>query len=200
MGSGVVILEGLVTTVDLQGEVNISAMGALVDDRIEQFVLRPYQTTRTFENLNTTKQGVFHVTDDVEMLARAAIHQWEDAPRMFQAESINGLILAEACRWYAFHVTHLEARAARTTLACLVCEQGRNRDFFGFNRGKHAVVEAAILASRCEFLAAASILPQFQQLAVLVEKTGGAQERRGFELLNTYVQERLKGRRRKGGG
>ena len=31
-------------------------------------------------------------------------------------------------------------------------DQGRLRDFFGFNRAKHAVIEAAILATRLSLL------------------------------------------------
>ena len=33
-----------------------------------------------------------------------------------------------------------------------VVDSGRLRDFFGFNRAKHAVIEAAILATRIDFL------------------------------------------------
>ena len=36
-----------------------------------------------------------------------------------------------------------------------VVDEGRLRDFFGFNRAKHAVVEAAILATRIAFLSGA---------------------------------------------
>ena len=67
---------------------------------------------------------------------------------------------------------------------CDVVDQGRLRDFFGFNRGKHAVVEAAILATRTEFLPADEILSQFERLRVLVEKTGGPAEQRAFEFLH----------------
>ena len=186
------ILEGLITTIDERGEAHIAAMGALVDERMEHFALRPYQSSRTFRYLKNTKQGVLHVTDDVEMLVRATIHQWEDYPRLVSAKSIEGFVLAEACRWYAFQVTHMDARTARTTLTCQVREWGKNRDFFGFNRGKHAVVEAAILASRCDFLGVSSLRAQFRQLAVLVQKTGGVQERQAFDLLHTHVQERLR--------
>ncbi len=62
-------------------------------------------------------------------------------------------------------------------------------DLFGFNRGKHAVVEAAILATRVEFLPRTTILAEFARLAPWVEKTGGPAERRAFEMLRTYVRE-----------
>ena len=67
--------------------------------------------------------------------------------------------------------------------------QGRQRDFFGFNRGKHAVVEAAILATRVAFLPRDDVLAEFRKLAVLVDKTGGPRERAAFTLLHRYVHE-----------
>ena len=75
------ILEGIVTTVNVDGSVNISPMGPIVDDlRIERLVLRPYQTSVTCQNLLRTRQGVFHVTDDVEIIARAAVDRLEQLP------------------------------------------------------------------------------------------------------------------------
>ena len=67
----------------------------------------------------------------------------------------------------------------------------RLRDFFGFNRAKHAVVEAAILATRIGILDADHIRGEFERLAVLVEKTGGHQERRAFAFLQSYLAEQL---------
>lgn len=185
------ILEGLVTTITEQGLPNIAPMGALVDETMTELVLRPYRTSWTFRNLQSSRQGVFHVTDDVEMLARAAVDQLTTLPKMVQAEQVQGVIIAEACRWYEFRVTTLDERVERTTIACRVVGQGRIRDFFGFNRAKHAVLEAAILATRLPFLPAQEIRGEFQRLAVLVEKTAGPQERRAFQFLNDYLAERL---------
>jgi uncharacterized protein len=199
LGSRHVILEGLVTTVDAGGAPNISPMGPLVDEQMTQFVLRPYKTSRTYQNLKRLGQGVLHVTDDVEVLAHAAVHQLDPMPRLLKAKKVRGFVLADACRWYEFQVHRLEDRSDRTTIACDVICRGRIRDFFGFNRAKHAVLEAAILATRLEFLPPESIVEQFQQLAVLVDKTGGAQERRAFQFLNDHVQQLLHARQWEGG-
>ncbi len=148
------ILEGLVTTLNLDGTVNVSPMGPLVEDDFRRLVLRPYQTSRTFENLVRTRQGVFHVTDDVELLARAAVDRLDQPPPLVPAEGVEGFALADACRWYAFRVIRIDDRQARSTILAEVVRSGRLRDFFGFNRAKHAVVEAAILATRIDFLPA----------------------------------------------
>jgi hypothetical protein len=190
-----VILEGIVTTVCADGSPNISPMGPLVDERISQFVLRPYTTSRTYRNLKRTGQGVLHVTDDVELLARAAVQRLDPKPKLVKAQKVQGFVLANACRWYEFQVTSLDDRSERTTIGCKVIARGRIRDFFGFNRAKHAVVEAAILATRIDFLPPEQIREEFQRLAIPVEKTAGPQERRAFQFLERYVTDALDARR-----
>ena len=101
------ILEGIVTTLNEDGSPNISPMGPEVEPSFDRFVLKPYQTSTTYVNLKRTGEGVLHVTDDVELLARAAINRFDELPRLSPAEAVAGVILADACRWYAFRVTEL---------------------------------------------------------------------------------------------
>jgi hypothetical protein len=68
-----------------------------------------------------------------------------------------------------------------------VVHGGWLRDFFGFNRAKHAVVEAAILATRTDFLPLDEIEAEYRKLKVLVDKTGGDQEQRAFAFLREHV-------------
>jgi hypothetical protein len=187
-----VILEAIVTTLNADQSVNVSPMGPLVDASMKEFTLRPYETSMTCQNLQRTRQGVLHVTDDVELLARAAINQLDPLPEMVPATAVEGSILVAACRWYAFEVVSLDDRNERVTMQCQVVESGRQRDFFGFNRAKHAVLEAAILATRVQFLPAALIRSQLEQLAVIVGKTAGAQEQRAFDLLQDYVDNQVR--------
>ena len=148
------ILEGVVTTLDEDGAVHVAPMGPEVADGFERMLLRPFQTSRTFANLKRTGQGVLHVTDDVELIARAAIGQVVEIPPHRPAPMIQGAILVEACRWYAFQADSIDDRATRAVIPCRVVAAGRLRDFFGFNRAKHAVVEAAVLATRLSLLRA----------------------------------------------
>ena len=183
------ILEGIVTTVNEDGTANISPMGPIVDESISQLVLRPFQTSTTYRNLKRNGQGVLHVTDDVELLARAAVNQLQDLPTLDRCGEVDGFVIRDACRWYAFRVTSLDDSAARTRIECGVVARGRQRDFFGFNRAKHAVVEAAILATRVAFLPHDEIREGFERLAVIVDKTAGEQERRAFEFLQDFVRQ-----------
>jgi hypothetical protein len=64
---------------------------------------------------------------------------------------------------------------------------GRIRDFFGFNRGKHAVIEAAILATRVAILPRSEIDEQWTRLRSWVDKTGGPNERAAMDFLETWL-------------
>ena len=185
------ILEAIVTTLNSDQSVNVSPMGPQVDASMKEFTLRPYDSSTTCQNLIRTGQGVLHVTDDVELLARAAINQLDPLPEMLPASAVEGRVLTAACRWYAFQVHTVDDRNERVVMECQVVDSGSQRDFFGFNRAKHAVLEAAILATRIQFLPAELIRNQLEQLAVIVEKTAGDQEQRAFDLLQRYVDEQM---------
>lgn len=181
------ILEGVVTTLNEDGTVNISPMGPIVDAVCKVLVLRPFQTSTTYRNLSRTKQGVFHVTDDVGLIARAAVGAPSPLPRLVPAQKVEGMALADACRWYEFRIESIDAREQRTTLIGKTISQVRNRDFAGFNRAQFAVVEAAILASRCHLLPAEEIADEIRRLGVVVQKTAGREELAAFEFLANYV-------------
>ena len=163
-------------------------MGPRVEPDMNRFVLRPFRSAQTYRNLCDHGEGVLHVTDDVLLLARAAVGAVEPVPEVVRAERILGYILRDACRYYEFRVTAIDDRDDRVTIEAETVYRGRFRDFFGFNRAKHAVVEAAILATRIALLPAEEIAQEFRKLAVLVQKTGGAQEHAAFQFLREYVE------------
>jgi uncharacterized protein len=186
------ILEGVVTTVSLAGALNVAPMGPWIDPDLSmaRFVLRPFHTSTTYQNLKARGEGVFHVTDDVLLLAQTAIGSFPTpAPATRAADLIAGQVLSDACRYYEFRVVELDDREERTAIVVETVAQGRLREFFGFNRAKHAVVEAAILATRADWLPMDEILADFGKLAVLVDKTGGPRERAAFTLLHRHVRE-----------
>jgi hypothetical protein len=166
-------------------------MGPIVGADWQQLVFRPYKTSRTYANLKRHRQGVLHVTDDVELLAYAAVGQPEPMPELLRAAAVDGWIIASACRWYAFRVSTIEDSADRTEIAADVVERGTLRDFFGLNRAKHAVLEAAILATRTGLLPAEQIMADVERLRPLVQKTGGEPEHRAFQFLERYIAMQL---------
>jgi len=181
------ILEGIVTTISAEGEVNIAPMGPTVDEGMQRFVLRPFRTAQTYRNLRQHGEGVLHVTDDVLLLARAALGTVVPPPPLMAAEKVCGWVLRDCCRYYEFRVTVIDDHEERVRIEAEVVHSGRLRDFFGFNRAKHAVVEAAILATRTAFLPLDEIDAEFKKLAIVVAKTGGPREREAFEFLQAHV-------------
>jgi uncharacterized protein len=187
-----VILEGIVTTLSPGDLLNVAPMGPEVDPTagMERFVLRPFRTSTTYANLKVRGEGILHVTDDVLLLSQAAIGATIDPfPATRPASKVAGAILSDACRYYEFRVTELDDRDDRTRIVAETVAQGRHRDFFGFNRAKHAVLEAAILATRTAWLPLRDLLLEFRKLEVLVSKTGGPNELAAFALLSDYLRE-----------
>ncbi|WP_169974212.1 beta-ribofuranosylaminobenzene 5'-phosphate synthase family protein [Tautonia rosea] len=181
------ILEGIVTTLGPDGSLNIAPMGPIVESpTLDRFTLRPYTSSTTYRNLKALGEGVLHVTDDVLMIARGAIGRLNDAPTR-PADVVKGRILTSSCRYVEFRVTQLDDRDERTTIHCEAVARGTLRDFFGLNRAKHAVVEAAILATRTDFLHLPEILEQYDRFSVLIDKTAGPDEEKAFALLRDHV-------------
>ena len=172
------ILEGLVTTTGPDGVVNIAPMGPEFGADSRRLVLKPFRTSQTYRNLKNHPEGVFHVTDDVLLLAQAALGRLEPwpasrrRPREFMAP-----YLTDCCRSMEFRIVGFDDASERTRLEAEIVHAQTFRDFFGFNRGKHAVVEAAILATRTGFLPLDDVAREFDRLEILVHKTGGAAER-----------------------
>lgn len=183
------ILEGIVTTRDSAGAVNVAPMGPIVDETMATLRLRPFQTSQTFRNLKVVPSGVFHVVDDVLLLAQAAIGRLPCRPPTFPAEQVPGVVLTQACRWYEFLVDTLDDSKERAEITARVVHSGRLRDFFGFNRAKHAVVEAAILATRIGLISREEILAEFARLKMPVDKTAGPREAEAFALLEEFVRQ-----------
>jgi hypothetical protein len=192
------ILEGVVTTLGPDGAVNVAPMGPRLRppyllDPPARFELRPFRTARTYANLRDHPEGVLHVTDDVLLLARAAVGPVEPPPDLLPAATVRGAVLAGACRAYEFRVRSADESEERVRLECEVTQARRLRDFFGFNRAMHAVLEAAILATRTAFLPAAEIEADYRRLRVLVDKTGGPREREAFAFLERHLAQAVSG-------
>lgn len=190
------ILEGLVTTVDADGSPHLAPMGPKVTADFRSFTLRPYPTSNTYRNLTRHPEGVLHVTDDALLLARAAIGVVDvfPFPQVRPAERVRGFVLTDSCRHFEFTVKSVDTSSERVSIEAEVVHTGRTRDFFGFNRAKHAVLEAAILATRLHLLPHADVAAEFARLRVIVGKTGGSAEHTAMDLLEAKLRDAGAGR------
>ncbi len=189
------ILEGIVVTVSPGGEINVAPMGPRISLRPDgspdwtRFLLRPFQTAKTYQNLMAHGEGVLHVTDDVLLLARAALGAVEPLPPLRPAQAVRGWVLCDCCRYCEFRITRTDSSGERAEFHAEVVHGGEGRAWFGFNRAKHAVVEAAILATRLHLLPREEVAAEFRRLETIVAKTGGPQEQRAFALLAERIKK-----------
>jgi hypothetical protein len=181
-----VIVETIVTTMDTSGAINFAPMGVEWGDDI--IVLKPFLETSTFRNLTATRAAVVNLTDDAMLFAQGAISspQFPSVP----ASVVKGVVLEAACSWRELEVLTIDATPPRSRIEARVVHRGVKREFIGFNRAKHAVLEAAILATRTHLLPADQIRDEYARLQVLVDKTAGPREREAMELLTRYVASR----------
>jgi hypothetical protein len=179
-----VIIESIVTSTDPPGAVNFAPMG--VEWGEDVIVIKPFLETTTFKNLEATGVAVVNLTDDVLLFAQGAIANVEfpAAP----AAVVRGVVLEAACSWREVRVEALDATPPRARIATRVVHRGFRREFLGFNRARHAVLEAAILATRTHLLPPEQIRDEFARLQVIVDKTAGPRERDAMALLSEYVR------------
>ncbi|HWZ59654.1 MAG TPA: DUF447 domain-containing protein [Gemmatimonadaceae bacterium] len=190
------IIEVIVTTRAPDGSINVAPMGVdwPDDSRVSvatpatTLTLKPFLETTTFRNLQTTGVAVVNLTDDVRVFARAAIGN--PAEPTVPATTVAGVVLADTCTWYEVQVASVDATPPRSRIETRVVHHGTRREFLGFNRARHAVLEAAILATRLHLVPHDEIRAEVRRLQVLVDKTAGVREREAWTLLTDYIAAR----------
>jgi hypothetical protein len=178
------IVETVTTTINPDGTVNCAAMGVEWGD--EEIVVKPYRGTRTLRNLEARGAAVVNLTDDILLFAEAALD--DPHPPTRRAAVVAGAVLADACSWREVEVAGIEASGPRARVTTRVVARGTGREFVGWNRACHAVLEASILASRVRRLPADEVRAELARLAVLVEKTAGPRERAAWDRVLAHVR------------
>jgi hypothetical protein len=182
-----VIIETIVTTVAADGAVNCAPMGVdwNPDVQPDAIVLKPFLETATYQNVGATRAAVVNLIDDIRVFARAAISNpvYETVP----AQVVRGVVLADACSWRELEVTSIDSTPPRSRIETRTVHRGVRREFIGFNRARHAVLEAAIYATRVHLLGREFLLRELDRLQVIVEKTAGPRELEAMTLLSQYI-------------
>ena len=181
------IIESILTTSNTGGRVNCAPMG--VEWGEETIVIKPFVDTTTFRNLRDTGVAVVNLTDDVMLFAQGATGEvvFASSP----AAVVAGVVVEAACSWREVRVESIDATPPRSRIVTRVVHRGFRREFLGFNRARHAVLEAAILATRTHLLPAAEIRREFARLQVIVDKTAGPRELEAMALLTRVTGQRL---------
>lgn len=178
------IVETIVTTLAENGAVNCAPMG--VDWGTEAIVLKPFLETATYRNVQATGAAVVNLIDDVRVFARAAISNPEYPT--IPAVVVRGVVLADCCSWRELAVRTIDSTPPRSRIEATVVHRGTRREFIGFNRARHAVLEAAIYITRLHLLPRAFVESELARLQIIVDKTAGAPEFEAMALLTEHVR------------
>ena len=185
------ILETIITTTSAEGRVNFAPMGVEWGD--ETIVVKPFLETATYRNLVATRVAVVNLTDDVLLFAQGALSDpvFPSVP----AVKVAGVVLEAACSWREIEVLTVDSTPPRSRIETRVVHRGSRREFLGFNRARHAVLEATILATRTHLIPAAEINAELARLQVIVDKTAGEREAEAMRFVTAQVASRLAGAR-----
>jgi hypothetical protein len=182
------IVEGLIATRSADGSPHLSALGAIVEDTWDELELRPFVETQTFANLRRHPQGVFHTTDDVDLIVRV-ITGARPVVDWIPATHVSGSVLADCCRFFEFEVAYCDPSPPRGMMRCRVAASGERRPAVGFNRAKHLILEAAILATRVHFLPHDELREKWHWFDPIIRKTGSPADIAAFSRLSQFVAE-----------
>ena len=98
------------------------------------------------------------------------------------------MVLADCCSWRELEVVAIDSTPPRSRIEASVVHRGMRREFIGFNRARHAVLEAAIYATRVHMLSRAFIDSELARLQVIVDKTAGPDEFEAMALLTAHIR------------
>jgi hypothetical protein len=181
-----VIIETIVTTMAADGAVNIAPMGVEWDGCADEMVVKPFLETTTFRNLRETGVAVVNLVDDASIFAHAAVGR--PSYPVLPACMVRGVVLEAACSWRELQAVSIDDTPPRSRIVARVVHAGVRREFIGFNRARHAVLEAAILATRIHLIPAGQIRDELARLQVIVDKTAGPAEREAMAFLTDHVR------------
>jgi len=207
-----VIIEGLLTTVDEQGAPHVAPMGPLVNPELTRWTLRPFVSSTTYRLLRSNPHCVFHVVNDVVPVVESALglsssltleqhtlqrkleqsSQAEAKPLLRDGEpecaTVPVWTIPTACHWYHLQVTSWEITQERSQATACMLEQRVLRPFWGWNRAKHAILEATILATRLHLADRPAIDEDLNRLKTMIVKTAGPRELLAWQMLREFFE------------
>jgi uncharacterized protein len=186
------IQETLVTTQNAAGVAHIAPMGIHVGPTNEVMIL-PFRPSTTLDNILTTQTAVINYCDDVRLFAGCLTGR-RDWP-LQAAVVINGQVLQNTLAHSEVELLRVEDNATRPKLICKVVHTVNHRPFAGFNRAQFAVLEAAILVSRLDWLPLEKIQQELAYLQIGLEKTAGPKELEAWEWLMAVITQKTVGNR-----
>lgn len=206
------ILEAIVSTISPAGAINFAPMGVHLlqqtpgkegndfprsapreqrgpaGDTRPGFRLRPYSSSQTYKNLYATREGVICFTDDVLLFVETAL--FSSCPPYSQSRQVRPPRLAGAGAFWEFRVTTFDAAIEPAVVEAEILHCEAETGVYGFCRARMAVLEAAIAATRWQYIETEWLARNWPYWRDLVNKTGGVREKQAYSLVCEFLQEK----------
>jgi hypothetical protein len=179
-----IIRETIVTTVSRTGRVHLAPIGIIADGA--DWIIAPFRPSVTLDNLRAVPFAVANYTDDVRIFAGCLTGR-EDWP-VAAANEVPVPRLTGALAHAELAVVQVTDDEQRPRFRCRVVRTVAHAAFEGLNRAKAAVVEAAILISRLDFLPREKIEREIAYLESAVQKTAGPAEHEAWQWLMDKIK------------
>lgn len=178
------IVETIVTTENVAGEVHIAPLGLIADG--SHWIIAPFKPSRTLDNLLSCGRAVASHTDDVRVFAGCVTGRrcWP----LRRATNGAGAALASAIAHWELKVDRFEDDAKRPRFYCNLEATISHAAWGGFNRAQAAVIEAAVLVTRLGMLPADKIEGEIAYLKIAIDKTAGPRELEAWGWLMEKVE------------
>lgn len=180
------IIEGLITCAARgQAQPHVAALGPVVDPELSRWTLRPFQSSKIFSLLRENSRCVFHTHDDVLTVVQLVLGQ---SPELTFREIDSGVhVIQQACHWYELEIEAWDVSGPRSEATAILKRHGDLRPFWGWNRAKHALLEAAILLSRAHLMQPVELREMLDRLRSAIDKTAGPRETQAWELILQHL-------------
>ncbi|NAT09976.1 DUF447 domain-containing protein [ANME-1 cluster archaeon AG-394-G06] len=177
------ISEVIVTTRSASGTFNAAPIGIITTTN-EHFV-KLYKRSRTFTNVQETKKLAANITSDTVLFVKAALDNLGEA----HYSSLSSFpVLKEANSWILFQAVLAEKSTEYSLFQLTPLTIKINRkELKAINRGRNAVIEATILATRYlrvnDEREKEELKKQMARYAKIAEKCGGHREKEAIRIL-----------------
>lgn len=184
------IIETILSSCSEDGTVNFAPIGVHLEDdclqlsEVKEIGLTLYPGSRTFANLKSTGEGVINLTDDVLSFVDTALFS-EVLPAV-PSSTVRPPRMAAAKSVWEFSITYFDDSACPAQLKAKVLYFKEVGGYTGFCRAQGAVLEAAIAATRLQWIPENKILESWPLWQEMVAKTGGVREKRALRKLADY--------------
>lgn len=184
------IFEAIICTTSPKGETHLTPLGYTYAEK--QVLLAPFVPSKTLENLDANEHATLNMVSDVRIFAGCLTGR-RDWP-LVRAEAHEGWRLENCLAHKELMVIEKVEDDIRPKFYCDILFEENHQAYQGYNRAQGAVIEAAILATRLEFLDPEKIKSEMQYLAIAVNKTAGAHELESWQwiidLINAHPNHR----------